>query len=191
MIDQISKPRKNSRDSRSVAGRFIHLGILNGGLCFLAACQPPGENLQANVYRAGQVNQQQEAKVVSVLAVMPAKIEVSNEQAQKAAQVAGGILGVVGGAAIGNSFGGNRGGNALLGGLAGGAAGASAGSLVPDKVLVDGVSITYVDHGRTLNSAQVGKMCEFAPGKAVVISTGPGETRIQPNTTCPLPQKTS
>ena len=40
----------------------------------LSGCQQPGANLQSNVYTAGQVNQVQDAKVVNILAVMPAKV---------------------------------------------------------------------------------------------------------------------
>jgi outer membrane lipoprotein SlyB len=165
--------------------RWKLVGI--GATAILGGCQQPGANLEANVYRAGQVNQRQEAKVVQVLAVLPAKIEVSNEQARAAAQLLGGLAGGLGGALIGNSVGQYHSTNALIGGAAGGAAGAMAGSLVSDKTLVDGVSLTYIEDGKTLNSAQVGRMCEFKTGKAIVISTGPGETRIQANETCPPP----
>jgi outer membrane lipoprotein SlyB len=154
------------------------------------ACAQPGANLEANVYRAGQVNQRQDAKVVNILAVLPAKIEVGNQQAKASAQLIGGLVGAMGGAAIGNSFGRNRGTNALVGGAAGGAAGVVAGSLVPETTLVEGVSLTYVEEGKTLNSAQVGKACEFRQGKAIVISTGGNETRIQPNADCPVAGRT-
>jgi outer membrane lipoprotein SlyB len=151
----------------------------------LAGCQAPGANLEANVYRADQVNTRQEAKVVNILAVMPAKVEVDNKEAQKTAEVVGGLLGAVGGGIIGNNVAHHSTGGTALGVAGGGIAGAAAGSLVPGKVLVDGVSLTYEDQGKTFNSAQVGKPCEFAPGKAVVIATSQTETRIQPNTACP------
>jgi outer membrane lipoprotein SlyB len=61
---------------------------------------------------------------------------------------------------------------------------------VPGTVLVGGVSITYEDEGQTFNSAQVGQICEYVPGKAIVVETGPGTTRIQPNATCPVQSKT-
>jgi outer membrane lipoprotein SlyB len=153
-----------------------------GATVVLAACQQPGSNLEANVYRAGQVNQTQDAKVVDVLAVLPAKIEVSNQQAQATAQLIGGLAGGLGGAMLGNNIGHHSAFNTVAGGAAGGTVGYMAGSLVPATTLVDGVSLTYTDHGRTLNSAQVGRACEFKPGKAIVISTGGNETRIQPNT---------
>jgi hypothetical protein len=76
-----------------------------------------------------------------------------------------------------------------VGAVAGGAVGAAAGSLVPGQVLVDGVSITYTDHGSTFSSAQVGRTCEYAPGQAIMVSTWPTETRIQPNHECPPPVK--
>jgi outer membrane lipoprotein SlyB len=160
--------------------------IACGAMLVVAGCQQPGANLEANVYSASQVNQKQDAKVVDILAVLPAKIEVSNEQAKKAAELLGGIGGAIGGAVIGNNIATHAPINTALGGAAGGAVGVLAGSMVPDKTLVEGVSLTYVEGGRTLNSAQVGKSCEFKPGKAIVISTGPNETRIQPNAACPV-----
>jgi outer membrane lipoprotein SlyB len=148
----------------------------------LAGCVATGEQYQANVYKAGQVNQVQEAKTVEILAVMPAKIEVDNTQGKKQAMVVGALLGAVGGAAIGNAIDSS---DTLVGAAGGTAAGAAMGSLAPDQVLVDGVQLTYVEEGKTLSSAQVGKLCEFKAGPAIVISTGPNETRVQPNNTCP------
>jgi outer membrane lipoprotein SlyB len=154
----------------------------------LAGCQQPGANLEANVYHAGQVNQKQDAAVVNILAVLPAKIEVSNAQAKATAEFVGGLAGVLGGAVIGNNIARHSPINVVAGGAVGGAAGALAGSLVPGTTLVEGVSLTYAENGKTLNSAQVGKACEFKPGNAIVISTGLNETRVQPNNTCPVVQ---
>jgi outer membrane lipoprotein SlyB len=150
----------------------------------LAACQPPGADLAPNVYGADQVNQQQQAKVVNILAIMPARIAVDNAQARAAAQMFGGVLGAAGGAVLGNNLG-TPGRATLAGGVVGGATGAIAGSLVPGTALVDGVSLTYVEDDKTFNSAQVGQICEFQPGKAIVISTQANETRVQPNAVCP------
>jgi outer membrane lipoprotein SlyB len=162
------------------------MGFAVSAMTLLAGCQQPGANLQPNVYRAGQVNQQQEAVVVNILAILPAKIEVSNEQARATAQLLGGLAGAIGGGVIGNNVARHSATNVLVGGAAGGAAGALAGSLVPNTTLVDGVSLTYMRNGRTLNSAQVGRVCDFKPGSAIVISTAANETRIQPNDTCPV-----
>ncbi|MDS0093363.1 hypothetical protein QU614_24230, partial [Enterobacter hormaechei subsp. xiangfangensis] len=49
-----------------------------------------------------------------------------------------------------------------------------------------GVSLTYKDGTKLFTSTQVGKPCQFTTGLAVVISTKNNETRIQPNTTCPV-----
>jgi outer membrane lipoprotein SlyB len=159
--------------------------LIAGITIVLAGCEQPGANIEANVYRAGQVNQKQDAKVVDILAVLPARIEVSNVQAKQTAQLVGGLAGVLGGAVIGNNIARHASINTVAGGAAGGAVGVMAGSLVPENTLVDGVSLTYTENGKTLNSAQVGKECQFKPGKAIVISTGPTETRIQPNSVCP------
>ena len=51
----------------------------------------------------------------------------------------------------------------------------------PQNSLVDGVQLTFKMNGRIFNSAQVGQMCEFKYGPAIMTSTGPTSTRIQPN----------
>ncbi len=151
----------------------------------LTGCTTNGEQYQANVYKAGQVNSRQAAKTVKILAVLPAKIEVDNAEGKKNAQMIGGVLGALAGGIIGNKNTHHSSSGTMTGVLAGGAVGAAGGSLVKDKVLVDGVSITYIEDGQTYNSAQVGKVCEFTPGTALVISSDGAETRIQPNATCP------
>lgn len=156
----------------------------------LAGCQTPGQELGANVYNAGQVNTRQEAQTVQIIAVLPAKVQVSNAQNQRAAQIAGGVLGALAGGIAGANVGRYHQTNTVLGAAGGGAAGAALGSLVPSTTLVDGVSIAYKQDGKVFNSAEVGKVCEFQPGTAVMISTGPNETRIQPNAVCPPPSKT-
>ena len=161
---------------------------LTTSLALLSACQPAtGEQYESNVYEAGEVNQEQDARTVKILAVMPAKVQVENKKQRKTAQLVGGVLGALGGALAGNQSNKYRS-EATLGGAAGGGAiGATAGGvLVDEKVLVDGVSITYVDNGKTKNSAQVGKLCQFIQGTAVLITTKSKETRIQPNATCPV-----
>jgi outer membrane lipoprotein SlyB len=158
-------------------------------LASLAGCQATGENYAANVYKAGQVNSRQAAKTVQILAVMPAKIEVENTQAKQSAQVLGAVFGAVAGGVLGHNIGSGGGSNTAIGGVAGGVAGAAAGSLVNDKRLVEGVSITYIEAGETFNSAQVGLSCQFNPGTAIVVSTDAQETRIQPNATCPVAVK--
>jgi len=150
----------------------------------LSGCAATGANLQANVYKAGQVNQTQEAKMVQILAVLPAKIEVDNAEQKKAAQVGGAIFGAILGAALGGVAKNNPGAATVGGTAVGGAVGAAAGSLVADKVLVNGVQLTYSFNGKTLSSAQVGNTCEYSPGIAAMISTSPTETRIQPNKEC-------
>ena len=151
----------------------------------LSGCAATGENLQSNVYRAGQVNTAQAARSIKIITVLPAKIEIDNAEQKKQAQVGGAILGALAGG-LGGGFGG-------LGGLgttgttvAGGAVGAAAGSLVSDKILVEGVSIAYSENGKMFTSAQVGKACEYRPGATIIISTSPTETRIQPNASCPV-----
>jgi outer membrane lipoprotein SlyB len=163
-----------------VKAAVVGISVLN-----LAACAQPGVEAGANVYGEGQVNTRQKAEVVNILAVMPAKVAVTNAQNQQAAQIVGGLLGAMAGAGLGAGLGHHNGLAAgTVGAVGGGIFGNAAGSLVPGEVLIDGVSITYEDHGSTYSSAQVGHMCEYVPGRAIMISTSPTETRIQPNTAC-------
>ena len=167
--------------------RITALSTLIGTL--IAGCAAPGQQYKSNVYTASQVNQAQAAKTIEILAIMPAQIEVSNEEGKKQAMVAGALLGALAGGGIGNALQ-NRGGG-LVGGLSGVGAGAAlGGALAPEKVLVEGVQLTYVADGQTLNSAQVGKMCEFKTGTAILVSTAANETRVQPNSQCPVEKPT-
>lgn len=157
------------------------------GFALLTACQQPGADLAANVYQADQVNQSQDAKIISILSLSPAKVEVSNAQNQHTAEVVGGVLGAVGGGLLGNSLSNhwNAGGNTVAGAAVGGVGGAAAGSLVPGQVLVDGVTIGYTEAGALHTSTQVGDMCQFKFGQALVVTTQANETRVQPNAICP------
>ena len=113
---------------------------------------------------------------------MPAKIEVDNTEGKQNAQMIGGVLGAIAGGVVGNKTTNHSGTGTAVGAVAGAGVGAAGGSLVKDKVLVDGVSITYVEDGQTYSSAQVGKMCEFTPGIALVISSDGAETGAFPFT---------
>lgn len=146
-------------------------------------CQSTGEEYKASVYKADQLNQKQEAKTINIIAIIPAKVEVDNTREKDIAVKAGAILGGIAGALIGSNQGSD---GALIGGAAGGVTGGVAGSMVDDKVLVDGVSITYSEKNKIYTSTQVGQACEYKPGVALVISTNKNETRVQPNSSCPV-----
>ncbi|MGY4491776.1 hypothetical protein [Pseudomonas sp. TE3610] len=149
----------------------------------LTGCQAPGEQYQADVFDASQVNQQQAARTVKIITVTPTRIKVTNEANRKAATVVGGLLGAAGGAMLGSTK--NRD-TALVGGLGGGAAGALAGSMVNDTSLVPGVLLGYSEDGRIYTSAQVGRPCQFTTGEvSLMVTMLNNETRIQPNATCP------
>ena len=168
---------------------FRALGVL-APIALLSACAQPGAENAPNVYSASQVNTRQEAHVISILAVLPAKVQVSNAQNQRTAEIAGTMLGALAGAGLGGGLSHHNAlGMGMLGAVGGGALGSGAGAMVPGQVLVDGVSLTYEEHGHTYNSAQVGRQCEYVPGRAIMVMTGPGETRVQPNATCPAPAK--
>jgi len=96
----------------------------------------------------------------------------------------GAILGAIAGAAIGNHN--NHSTSArVMGGLAGGAVGGLAGDAVggsSSTSYTDGVQIVFrTASGKVLQSAQVGRPCEFKTGTAVMVSPTPNEARIQPN----------
>ncbi|EIK94464.1 outer membrane lipoprotein [Pseudomonas sp. M47T1] len=153
----------------------------------LAGCQATGEDYQADVFDASQVNTKQPAKTVQILTVSPTKIKVSNASNRQAAQVVGGLLGAVGGGVLGAKHNSDT---ALVGAVGGGAAGALAGSMVSETSLVPGVLLGYSEDGKIYTSAQVGKPCQFTPGSiSLMVMMLNNETRIQPNATCPEPAK--
>lgn len=152
-------------------------------IALITGCAATGEQHKANVYRAGQLNQAQNSQVVDLLSIQPAQVEVDNAAGKKNAEMAGALLGALLGAqGSKNSKNSNTKGNAVVGGAA---LGAAAGSMVSDKTLVDGVQLSYTLNGKLITSVQVGKSCEFTKGQAIMISTTPTETRIQPNAECP------
>lgn len=149
----------------------------------VAGCQSTGEEYQADVFDATQVNTQQEAKTVKIVTVSPTRIKVDNTRNRQAAQLVGGVLGLAAGGALGAQ---NNRDTAIVGGVAGGGAGVLAGSMVDSTSLVPGVLIGYADEGKIYTSAQVGKLCEFKVGEvSLMVKTMRNETRIQPNATCP------
>lgn len=152
----------------------------------MSGCATTGENLKGNVYKAGQVNAAQAARTIKITAVLPAQIEVDNSKQKQQAQIGGAMLGALAGG-LGGGFGGLGTGGTVATTVGGGAIGAASGSLVSDKVLVEGVSIAYIENSKMFTSTQVGKECEFrVNATALIISTGPNETRIQPNAKCPV-----
>lgn len=151
----------------------------------LSACQSNADDYAADVYDASQLNSQQETKTVNIISVLPAKVAVDNTANKKAAQTFGTILGAVAGGVVGHNVGTGSGLGTTAGAVGGGAVGAATGSLVSDKSIVEGVSLTYKEGTKVLTSTQVGRKCQFTTGLAVVITTKYKETRIQPNATCP------
>lgn len=117
---------------------------------------------------------------------MPAKVAVDNTANKQTAQTFGAILGAVVGGVAGHNVGSGSGLCTTAGAVGGGAVGAAVGTLVKDKSIVEGVSLTYKEGTKVFTSTQAGKPCQFTTGLAVVISTKNNETRIQPNTTCPV-----
>lgn len=152
----------------------------------LSGCQSNADSYAANVYSVGQLNDRQETKTVTIIAILPAKVAVDNTQNKQAAQAFGAILGAVAGGVAGHSIGGRSPVGTTAGVVGGGAVGAAAGSMVSDTTLVDGVSLSYRDGTKIFTSTQVGRTCQFMNGTALVITTKANETRIQPNGNCPV-----
>ena len=142
----------------------------------LAGCANDGTRYRADTYYAGQVNQVQEVNTVQIIAVNAARVAVPNDDNRDTARMTGAILGAIAGAAIGNHN--NHSTSArVMGGLAGGAVGGSS-----STSYTDGVQIVFrTASGKVLQSAQVGRPCEFKTGTAVMVSPTPNEARIQPN----------
>ncbi|XAO72115.1 MAG: hypothetical protein AAYR33_04230 [Acetobacteraceae bacterium] len=153
-------------------------------LIAVTSCAAPGTENRSDTYMAGEVNQRQALKIITIIGVAPARVQVNNSRNQTAAQIAGGILGAGLGLGLGLGVGHSNAG-AALGGLGGGVAGAAAGSIVPDTTFVNGVQIAYKDGNAMYSSAQVGRLCEFAPGQAMLVAMTRTETRVQPNHQCP------
>lgn len=155
------------------------------GLTFaLSGCATDGNRYRSDVYSAGMVNQAQEVKTVEIIAINPAQVAVSNAEAAQRARTAGAIIGAIAGAAIGN-HGNHSTSSRVLGGLAGGAIGGMVGDAstgATNTAYVDGVQLVYrAPNGKIYQSAQVGQLCEFKTGPAVMVSPRANETRIQPN----------
>ena len=152
------------------------------GVLMLAGCANDGTAYRSDVYWAGQVNQAQEVKTVQIIAVMPARITVDNRYQRDESATVGTILGALAGAVVGVVVSDSP--DAVVAGTVGGAA---LGNLTGKGVsgsgerFVEGVQITFRQGDRIFNSAQVGRVCEFKTGTAIMVSPSPNETRIQPN----------
>lgn len=152
-------------------------------LIALTSCAAPGTENRSDTYMAGEVNQRQAIKVVTIISVSPARIQVDNTSRRRTAQIVGGILGAGLGAGLGTGVAHSTAAGAL-GGLGGIAAGAAGGSIVPGTTYVNGVQIAYQDGHQAFSSAQVGRLCEYGPGPATLIAMNATQTRIQPNRQC-------
>lgn len=161
--------------------KIAALGVLATAF-LIAGCANDGTAYRSDVYWAGQVNQAQEVKTVQIIAVMPARITVDNRYERDDSATMGTILGALAGAVIGASVSNSP--DAVIAGTVGGAAlGNVTGKGVSGRQenFVEGVQITFRIGDKIYNSAQVGRVCEFKTGTAIMVSPKPNETRIQPN----------
>lgn len=151
----------------------------------LTACSAPGYEDRPDVYSANMVNQAQQIGTIYITMLRPVKIQVSNARNQRGSSLLGGLLGA--GLGVGMGLGVAHSGLAAgLGGLGGGVAGGMIGNTISGSTtLTDGVTVVFKTiHGNYLSSTQVGRMCEYQYGPAVIVATGPGSVRIQPNSSC-------
>lgn len=148
----------------------------------LAGCANDGSVYRSDVYSSSMVNQAQEVQTVEIIAVMPARIAVGNSSERSEGMNTGMILGALIGAATGLAVS-NHSDAVIAGTVAGGALGGLTGRGASGKSqnLVDGVQITFKQNGKIFTSAQVGQLCEYKTGTAIMVSPTPNATRIQPN----------
>ena len=159
----------------------IRLIIITIAFAFTAACAT-NESSQSNYYTEAEANQQLKSELVTVLLVMPARVEVDNTQNANNAKKAGALMGALAGAYLGVKHD-----NVGAGVLAGGAGGAVGGSMVGSTKIIDGVSVTYQKEDEHFTAVQSGKVCQFTINAKTLLITGQdGKTRIQPNATCPV-----
>lgn len=148
----------------------------------LAGCANDGSVYRSDVYSTSMVNQAQEVQTVEIIAVVPARVAVANASGRSSGRNAGMILGALAGAAAGLLISDHP--DAVIAGtVAGGALGGMTGQEASGGTqnLVDGVQLTFRHNGKIYNSAQVGQICEFRTGTAIMVSPTPNSTRIQPN----------
>lgn len=149
----------------------------------LSGCATDGNYYRSDVYSSSQMNQAQRVNTVEIIAINPAQVAVNNSENSDRARATGAILGAIAGAAIGNHNNHSTS-SRVLGGLAGGAIGGLAGDAVGGSgtTYVDGVQLVYrSSDGQVYQSTQVGRICEYKLGSAIMASSRSGETRIQPN----------
>lgn len=152
----------------------------------LSGCQSNADQYAADVFTPGQLNTPQETRTVNILSVLPAKIAVDNTDNHNTAVLVGTVIGAIAGGVVGFALG-SGGDLATAGGAVGGATiGAVTGSTVNTRNIVEGVSLSYKDDTKIFTSVQAGRACQFTTGLAVVFMTQKNETRIQPNSTCPV-----
>lgn len=148
---------------------------------FTAGCAT-NESSQSNYYTADEANQQLKSELVTVLVVMPARLEVDNTRNADNAKKAGGLLGALAGAYLSSQHD-----NIGAGLVAGGAGGTVGGSIVSSAKIIDGVSVTYQMDDEHFTAIQSGKVCQFIINAKTLLITGQdGKTRIQPNAKCPV-----
>jgi len=150
----------------------------------LSGCQSDANNYQADVFTTSQLNTRQEARTITIISILPAKVVVDNTDNRNTAVTVGLVIGAVAGGVVGAALGSSSDGAIAGGALVGGAVGALTGTSVKDKKYVEGVSLTYKEDVNIYTSVQMGYACQFSPGLAMVISTKNNETRVQPNNVC-------
>lgn len=163
------------------------MGVMLVPFLILGACASPGEESRPDVYDQSQVNSLQQARVVQIVSVSRARVNVDNTKNHKKSRMWGSLLGGALGAGLATGVGHVGWGAGLASGLGGLAAGALLGGEATDtQKIIRGVMITYQNRegGALFMSTQIGRPCEYKPGNALLVTTAAQETRIQPNASC-------
>jgi hypothetical protein len=180
MVDRQAKSRQNGL-SNIIRSLQMNKFVLMLALIIMYGCSATEKNLNSTTGKNPQVTNVQTSKSIQIISVLPTKIETDNFQAQFAASALSaatrGISGQYGGVGSLGTMGTT---------IEGGTIGNSTGLMAPDKITVNGVSITYSVNKEIVTSSQTGKACEFKPGPSILDSTADvTKIRILPNATCP------
>ena len=94
----------------------------------LSGCQSDANNYQADVFTTSQLNTRQEARTITIISILPAKVVVDNTDNRNTAVTVGLVIGAVAGGVVGAALGSSSDGAIAGGALVGGAVGALTGT---------------------------------------------------------------
>ena len=164
--------------------RFLLASVLATTVALTGCVSDGGNRYRSDVYSVNNVNRVQRVETITIQSVTPAQIALPRNEGQDRSEITGTIIGAIAGAAIGN-HGHHSTSSRVMGGIAGAALGNLAGNAIGGQVssdYADGVQITWRGKdGNLYQSAQVGRLCEFKVGPALLVAPNSGDARVQPN----------